>query len=288
MLGMGLCSRIRLGKAVISLEVLLLIACGLCGHAYGDEDTTSALLPRSSWEIGFEYDHFAYEERQSGNELMEEQGSLTGLSLAWTGHQPTGLMLRFATAFVGGVMEYDGQTQAGDPVKEDTDDLILRLRGLIGLDSQWGNFALTPYTGIAYRYWNDHVRGSGGYEREVHYLYTPFGIETAMLVADEWTWGLRAEYDAFWLGAVKSHLSDVDSALNDPTVEQDEGYGVRGSVYLKRRLADLSLGLELFVQYWDIDRSDTDTLEYRGMPVGIVWEPKNETLVSGFLLSLLF
>jgi len=288
MIGTGHCLGVRLGRSAISLLVLLFAAGNALCQMESVEEGPPALLPSSSWEIAFEYDSVEYEERDWGTKLMEEDGSLFGLGIAWTGHRPGGLMARLATDFVGGGLEYDGQTQAGTPVKEDTDDFIWRLRGLIGYDFEWPEFALTPYTGIAYRYWNNDVGGLGGYEREIQYWYTPIGIETVAPLGEKWTWGLRGEYDLFWGGTVKSHLSDVLDGLNDPTVDQDDGYGARGSVYFKRRFENVSLGLELFIRYWDIDRSDADTLTFRGIPVGVGLEPKNETTVTGLRVSLLF
>jgi hypothetical protein len=281
----SLFSRVKLGRMAVSLQVLLLVGSGICCEVHGD---APPLFAESTWEIGFEYDHLEYEEREWGMKLMEEDGPLFGIGAAWTGHPPSGLMLRVATGFVGGQLDYDGQTQSGVPLREDNNDFIWKVRGLIGYHYEWPDFVLTPYTGIGYRYWNDDIGGPGGYEREVQYLYTPIGIETAAPLGDEWIWGIRGEYDLFWGGRVKSHFSDVDSGFNNPTVNQDDGYGARGAVYLRRRLGDVSLGLEVFIRYWDIDRSDRDTLTFNGMPPGLVWEPKNETTVTGFQISLLF
>jgi hypothetical protein len=281
----GLFSRVNLSKVTVSLQVLLLVASGICCKVHGDGPP---LLTGSTWEIGFEYNYLEYEEREGGRKFMEEEGSLFGLGTAWTSHHPSGLMLRVATGFVGGELDYDGQTQSGVPLTADTEDFIWKIRGLIGYDYDLPDFVLTPYTGIGYRYWNDDIGGPGGYEREVEYLYTPIGIETAAPLGDEWIWGVRGEYDLFWGGEVKAHFSDVHGGLNNPTVDQDDGYGARGAVYLKRRLRNVSLGLEIFIRYWDIDRSDEDIVTLYGAPIGVSWEPKNETTVTGFQISLLF
>ena len=291
MIGTGHCLGVRMGRMAVSMLVLAFAAGNALCQMDSAEEEPHPLLPSSSWKIAFEYDSVDYEEGGWFSLFTDDpsiDGSLYGVDLAWTGHQPDGLMLQLGTGFVGGGLEYDGGTHSGTPVKEDTDDFIWRLRGLIGYDFEWANFALTPYTGIGYRYWNNDVGGPGGYEREIQYLYTPIGVETVAPIGDKWKWGLRGEYDLFWAGTVKSHLSDVLDGLNDLTNDQDDGYGVRGAVYFERRFENVSLGLELFIRYWNIDRSDRDTLTFHGIPVGEGVEPKNDTVVSGFQVALVF
>ena len=50
----------------------------------------------------------------------------------------------------------------------------------------------------------------------------------------------------------------------------------------------ICFGLVPFIRYWNIDRSDRDTLTFHGIPVGEGVEPKNDTVVSGFQVALVF
>ncbi|MFH1858241.1 MAG: hypothetical protein ABH845_04990, partial [Candidatus Omnitrophota bacterium] len=137
------------------------------------------------------------------------------------------------------------------------------------------------YVGWGYRYWFNDGESSSSYERNIRYSYSPIGIEGTIPLNENWCWGMRAEYNLFWKGWVKSHLSDVDPAYNDADNTQDTGFGVRGSLYFKRSVeSGILISIEPFIQYWDVDDSDIS-------PDG-GYEPANRTLESGLQLSIGF
>ena len=249
---------------------------------------TKPIVPKHSFGIGLETSYFDYEE----DGLMEEDGFMYGVVGSYIYHSDNKLMINTSLKYSFGELDYDGQTWDGTPITEDTDDWIVECRGLVGYDYVLnGKHLITPFIGIAYRYWNDDIDGIGGYEREIEYLYSPIGFKTVSPLSDKWTWGLSAEYDLFWGGKVKSHLSDVDPGFNDPEVDQDfwDGYGLRFSVQFKRELTkNYALSIEPYIRYWDIDKSDTETLSSYGTPLGYVYEPENETMSYGLRLNFEF
>jgi len=269
---------------------LLVSICFFVLSAVAFADDTKSIAPKHSFGIGLETMYFDYEEDSVD---MEEDGFMYGLIGDYTYHGDDKLMLKASLEYAAGNdLDYDGKTWDGTPVKEDTDDWIVECRGLIGYDYVLnGKNLITPFVGIAYRYWNDDIGGIGGYEREIEYWYSPIGIRTVSPLSDKWTWGISAEYDLFWSGKVKSHLSDVDSGLNDPEVDQDfgDGYGLRFSVQFNWELnKNYALSIEPYIRYWHIDKSDTKTLSYYGTPIGYVYEPENETTSYGLRLSIAF
>ncbi len=267
---------------------LLVGICFLFSAAVTFANDAGSIVPKHGFELGLETFYFDYEE----DGLMEEDGFMYGLIGSYTYHGDNKLMINTSLEFGLGELDYDGQTWEGTPLKGDNDDWIVEWRGLVGYDYVLrGNEVVTSFVGIGYRYWNDDMDFTGGYEREIAYWYSPIGVKTDSSLSDNWTWGISVEYDLFWSGKVKSHLSDIDPGLNDPEVDQDfgDGYGLRFSLHFKRKFTgNYALSIEPFIRYWDIDKSDTDTLTYYGIPIAYVWEPENDTMSYGCRLNLEF
>lgn len=238
------------------------------------------------FEIGLTTHYFDYEEKG----IMQETGFMHGIVGNYRYHGTPRLMAHATLEACAGGLDYDGHLQDGTPFQTTTDDWIVECRGLIGYGHPLsGGYLLTPYTGIGYRYWNDDISSSAGYEREIHYGYVPLGVKTVGPLSAAWTWGLTAEYDLFCGGSVKSHLSEAEPRYNDPVLDQEfgDGYGLRGSLFFQRTVAaHCALAIEPFITYWDIDPSNTGPLYRDGKPFTHVIEPKNETLAYGLRLHL--
>jgi len=232
----------------------------------------------SSLKIGLEYSNFNYEEPG----LMELEGSMYGIMGSYVHQSDDGLKFSLSLGyFSGSDLDYTGGTWGGAPLTAKADDYIVELRALLGVK--------TFFAGIGYRYWNDKIKATGGYEREILYWYVPIGIETSSPLSEKWAWGIKAEYDFFLMGTVYSYLSQAIAGLNDPEVDQDSGYGLRFSLEFKRELGNpYALSIEPFFIYWDIDESDWATITQYGVPIGYVYEPENETTNYGIRVNFYF
>ncbi|NJB67998.1 hypothetical protein GGQ74_001671 [Desulfobaculum xiamenense] len=257
----------------------------LVAHAAFAEEGASLTALHSGVEFGYAYANVRY--REPG--LMKETGSLHGVQLRGTYHCSAGWMGRGEMEYLGGGLDYDGQTQAGAPRESDTEDSLFQLRALVGYDIDRGDWALTPFIGIGYRYWFDDIEGSGGYEREIRQLYSPVGAELAF-VRGKWRFGLCGEYDIFWGGRVKSRLSQAVSGLDDARNDQDmfDGYGLRGAVFVAYTFDGFGVVVEPYIRYWDIDESDSDEVSLGGAPYSTVVEPENTTRVYGVAVRVSF
>ena len=268
--------------AVFTISLVLFSTVSLSSALAGAPE----LLPASSTDLGYQLMHFKYEEPG----LMKETGFMHGLFLRHTIHTDSELMLRGEMELSFGSLDYDGQYQDGTPITRETDDYLYAMRGVLGKDFLVNDYAVTPFIGLGYRYWNDTIRGAGGYEREISQWYAPLGVEVAR-VAGDWRVAVRGEYDLFLGGTVKSHLDQAVAGLNTVTNNQDfgKGYGLRASLSAERSMdGGWTLGFEPFVRWWDIKKSDTSTVTFLGQPVAYGWEPKNETLASGLRVYLNF
>ncbi|MGD2029417.1 MAG: autotransporter outer membrane beta-barrel domain-containing protein [Desulfobacterales bacterium] len=251
-------------------------------------DSTELMLEENAFQFGLDIRYLDYEE----DGLIDEDGWLYGINGSYIYHGSNTFMFETSFSIVFGEIDYDGQTQSGTPLKADTDDWIFEWRGLIGKDYGFKNSSIiTPFMGIGYRYWNDDIDASGGYEREIQYWYLPVGLKTTTPLSGGWTWGVSIEYDLFLGGKVKSYFSDVHPAYNDPENDQDfgDGYGLAFSLKFNRKLSNsYGFSIEPYIRYWDIDESDTSTLTAYGIPIAYVIEPDNDTTAYGLRLNITF
>lgn len=241
---------------------------------------------RSGVDIGYQIANFHY--REPG--VMKESGTMHGVTAAYTHHFMNMVMLRLEGEFLGGELEYDGRYSSGTSLTTDTEDWLLQGRALAGYDFVFEKWALTPFVGLGYRYWYDDIQATGGYEREIQYLYAPIGLETAS-AHDKWRWGVRGEYDLFLRGWVKSYLSQAVAGYNDPENDQNfgDGWGMRASIYAEYEFADgYSFGVEPYYRYWWVKNSEKADLTQNGTKIGQVLEPKNRTTIWGLKAMLHF
>lgn len=78
------------------------------------------------------------------------------------------------------------------------------------------------------------------------------------------------------------------SRFNDPLVEQDEGYGLKGYIRTWIDLLGLVFRIEAYGRYLEIEESDQAALYFNGNKVTEVYEPDNTTTVFGIDLSLVW
>ncbi len=233
----------------------------------------------NTWESGVEISHIKYEEP---GVLMKEQGIMWGLGGSFT-HR-NNWMLKAEGSFSLGQVDYSS------PSGESTiNDYMLEVRGLAGYDFPISKATLlTPYIGFGYRYLNDDLASgtlaAGAYERESNYYYSPIGVETITELENGWSIGATIEYDYFWKGMQKSHLSDIDSGLSDLKNDQKGGYGLRGSIKFQSN----RIVIEPFIRYWDIDKSEVQDVTYHGTYVAYGYEPQNNSTEIGIKLARKF
>ena len=247
------------------------------------QSETSTLLKKHTFEVGPEISYRTYKEP----DVMKEKGMMYGLVGSYTYHSK--IMLKAEGRVSVGWVDYSNSGKI-----DDIRDYLLEVRGLGGYDFSISNSFITPFIGIGYRYLNDDssgevsTTGALGYERESYYLYSPIGISFITGLRDGWSFGGTLEYDYFWWGKQKSHLSDVNPGYNDISNRQKKGDGLRGSIIFQERFKKVDFKAELFIRYWNIKKSNTETWTYYGTPIGYAWEPKNVSTEIGIMLGVRF
>ncbi len=243
-------------------------------------------LPVHAWQVGAALSHITYEEP----DLMEEKGFMFGLNAAYAYHQK--VMLRAEAGFSFGSVDYSS------PISGELNGIpnfMFELRGLAGYDfAVASSTILTPYAGLGYRYLSDDSSGmvtnlgAAGYSREANYLYSPIGVTSYSTLNSTWSLDATLEYDLFWKGLQKSHLSDTNLGFSDIENEQNSGYGVRASLNLHYDIQNTTYVFGPFVRYWDIDTSEEEPVYRYGVLWGTGVEPANTSMELGFNFAVLF
>jgi hypothetical protein len=238
-------------------------------------------LKEHSLGVSTEMSYIIYDEPN----VMEQEGTMYGISASYTYRKD--FMFNIEARYTGGQVDYKNSGTL-----DNIDDFILEFRGLVGYDfSTYEGYGITPYIGFGYRYLNDDSSGmttstgARGYERESNYFYSPIGIEIINPLNNRWSMGIILEYDHFWKGIQKSHLSDVSPAFSNMENNQNRGYGLRSSVRFERKGETVDFIIEPFVRYWDIEESDTENITYAGALWGYGWEPENNSTEIGLKLT---
>lgn len=244
----------------------------------------SEAAEQSLFTFGPEISYIKYEEPS----VMEEKGVMYGLDGAWTYYYEKHRLLKIEMRLSHGEVDYKNSGTL-----DNIEDYIIEGRGVIGYKfSVAERTDLIPYIGLGYRYLNDDAAGltsstgARGYERESNYLYSPIGMEMTMPINNTWSLGTMLEYDHFWRGWQKSHLSDAHPAFNDLENTQEHGYGLRASLKALRHGKDVDFIIEPFIRYWNIKKSEEKDITFSGIVIGYGYEPKNNSTEFGILVSL--
>lgn len=232
---------------------------------------------RHTWEIGPELSYIEYKEP----DVMSEKGPMFGIGAAYT--YRNGVMIKVAGKFSYGLVDYQNSGTLNN-----IEDIMLEIRTLGGYDFKISSsFTMTPFIGLGYRYLKDNMSGkitstgAKGYLRESNYYYSPIGIEAVNVFHNGWSAGVILEYDYFWKGMQKSYLSNVLAGYNDIENNQNSGYGMKGSIIIKKQTDRVFYAIEPFIRYWNIDKSDVQNWTFYGTVIGTAWEPKNESTEIG-------
>lgn len=219
---------------------------------------------------------------------MKETGFMYGLFLSYSLRKE--LMAKFDGLLTFGQMKYEGSLSDGTPLTfTGINDTMFEVRAVFGpADPLSDTLEIIPYAGIGYRYLYDGADSSpAGYRRESNYLYLPIGVESPLPTKTGWSLGFNVEFDLFLQGRQVSYLGDADPGFNTIENKQSSGYGLRGSLKFIRSGRN-NIILEPFIKYWKIGESEKETLTYYGMPMGVVWEPANNSTEVGVRCMLRF
>ena len=283
--------RPRLARIRVLLPALLLWACAAPGAmrsqpgpapgsgepVTGATSSTpppieTAVSPRP-WSVYASVQAFHWREEYRDRELLEEEGPLFGLGVDFRRR-----WFRSRLELFGGTVEYDGETQGGDPVETDTNYLgglgefdFFVLTGLRDDPPTLGRFYVDPYLGLGMRYWARDIEDrddARGYREDWFTAYIHAGADVVAPLRGDGRWyaGARFGYSLY-------NYESVDEF----DVELNPGRGPR--VRVETGLDWESLKAAVFFEWVRFAKSDEEdgyfqpesTMAILGLNVGFRW-----------------
>jgi hypothetical protein len=168
-------------------------------------------------------------------------------------------------------------------------------RILLGLEYPsflgFSNGALSPYTGLGWRYYMDQSKGSVtnlgflGYDRRIGQFYIPFGLIYDYKIDESWTISPVFEVDVLVSGMVNSRLQNIPG-FDEIKNRQDSGYGLRAEFFASYKDATNNLTWQFgpYIRFWEVKDSNI-TFDSSGTG----WlEPENTRLQYGLAAKILW
>ncbi|MDH5485333.1 MAG: hypothetical protein OEY43_08885 [Gammaproteobacteria bacterium] len=239
-----------------------------------------------SYEISPGLYHFNYSEYSTSDKLLDkETGFLPGIKLAIDyAHNKHRLNLNFA--LYDATIDYDGQTQSGQPHTTNTKTRIIKW-GMDFFPNQADYIPGQFFLGINNWQWDrdiltrDNILG-------LHEVYYWAELHLGIRFESE-----KINEKIFWTELSVLYISNPKMAIylsnSKESLYMDDEPGFRVRVGTKKHItANLDLGVSVHTEYWAFGRSDTIFVsDFFGSPAGLT-EPRSESLHSGIEINLYY
>jgi hypothetical protein len=207
--------------------------------------------------------YFTWEEFVGGRRILQEKGLLYGagaavvLDLLQT--DAGVLTLRGKVELFGGVVDYDGQTQASLPANTDVSYFGTRAEGGVGWAFPLASGRLEPFVGLGYRWWLRDIHDTTttdpsqpgtiqvqGYTEQWESAYMKLGLAFSHLLSREWRLVVEAggKYPFY-------NANTFDLGLGSVTVKPEP----RWSAFAELGARYHQLRLTLFYEGYRVDQS---------------------------------
>ena len=223
--------------------------------------------------------HFDYEETGiSGNTLNQETGFIPGITLAAT--QPyRGLDNTFEFSLYDGEVDYDGQTQTGQPHQTMTEQSIYRLLYRLSWSPQSTEGAF--YGKVYWQQWDRDIRPNNGvtglFER-YQWWTLEAGVQVPFIKDEKQKLLLELGALTTFNGTILIDLDEL--GFGEPTLDLGNGVGFAGELkYELIRSGNSSFLFGIQVKRWEFGRSNSKTVSDGGDLITIT-EPDSTTLQS--------
>lgn len=257
----------------------------LVSVATGAEDATLEWTLAAA-PVGFDYREFS----QSDRELNHERGFLAGVQAGLRARGDE-LFARVSASVHSGLVDYDGETQGGAPVRSDTETRLMAISAEPGfwLDPdrrRWG-----PFLRLAVNRWDRDIQATGpvqGIFERYRWKELGAGLRFVQQRPGSGRWGHALAVMGYGVvnGSIVVELSDLQgSNLNDTRLVLGDNLGGRLRYTATRELATgHRLQVEPWIAGWGFGRSNTRPA---GGGIAVV-EPRSISLRAGLRLGLTF
>ncbi|MFA5073826.1 MAG: hypothetical protein WC539_08030 [Nitrospirota bacterium] len=231
---------------------------------------------------------FEWKEFNNGTQLLKETGPRYGLGFSYTFEfLKQHLILKPKVEIFGGEVDYDGQTQAGVPVKTDTTYFGGKLEADLGW--RFGSLqstSLEPFAGLGFRAWLRDIQNATasngtqaiGYTEEWITVYLRAGLRGDIAVGEKARLFAEVGGKFPFYNENTAYLSDAGLG-SDVTLKPGNRPSLFAEIGMKYKLVKASL-------YYDSMRFSKSDVVYSGS-IGYL-QPKSDADMYGIKIGVAF
>ncbi len=261
---------------------------------------TVILCPQPLWaahpksptliETQLSYYYYDYRETLPMPYKSNELGWMPGASLRLGNMDVAGSgFADFLADYAQSPTVYDGSTQSGIPVLDQSQHVFINLEGRLGrwlTPPDWDRFAVNGYAGAGYRYWNRSVAGE--YNEQYSWKYLSLGFNPSLALIQGLSLGIELTIKQMLDGHMKLYLDD--STALDFDLGNKAGYKICVPLVYQPH-PDWKIKWAPWYEYSAIGRSNSiygyydngaDTYYYE------IYEPASQTVQYGVSMAVLF
>lgn len=241
--------------------------------------------------LGAKCYNYDYKEDLPPGRKSTELGWLPGIFILLNVNTISIIHNRFLVEFTDAKTKYDGTTQSGSPVKDNTRNNFLTLETDIEFNIELtSSFILTPYIGIGYRYW---YRGGSEkpdyapYSEDYSWYYVPIGIKPIIKIGKNVIWDFDIVVKIMFNGKIRVNMTDTHPLYNSPKADLGNKPGFKIGTSLNFKMArDIIFVLNPYYEYSAIKKSNTFIITYNSNPYAYGYEPSSTTYQYGLDLGI--
>ena len=241
-------------------------------------------------KVGISLQDFSYTEFDDQNIVLNrDDGLLPGITLEAGIHWNSFSGILRGEIF-NGLVDYDGQTQSGIPLKSKTNEKITRVEATLHYNvKSFSHYNMSILAGIGYREWRRDINST---------RLTPSLLEIYRW--KYWTLGTSVTFfqkrrrsagvDIRLLRPIKPTLDVKFPSFDEITLDLGINDSARVEFFyhfVSRN--DQQWTISPYWEYWYMGRSPNKGLTNNGVAtVNVAWEPRSDTKILGVLLSVRF
>ncbi len=220
-----------------------------------------------TWHLAADIKAFDYRETREGQRLDREQGWLPGLAVGLEWERGSWSLIP-ELAWHGGQVDYEGQTQAGQPHSTDTDTRLLRSGLLAAYRLPLAPLQWSLLAGIHHLQWQRNIQANGGVagiDERYRWQEGSLGLQLALPAAQPASWRLQLHY----LTILSPRLTAEPAGFDPLSLQLGASHGWR--VLLSLPLPDAAGGhwsVEPYWERWRFGQSAARPLTRNGLATG--------------------
>ncbi len=242
-----------------------------------------AVIAATEVDLYVKVESFTWKEySDGGSQLLKESGPISTLGISTKTDFANSLTLKAKGELFIGSVDYDGQTQAGTPLKTDTDYSGFRIEADMGkIFMVAEKSSLEPFAGLGWKSWLRDLQSSNtaiGYEETWSIVYARLGVRGDHVFSKQ----LKLFAEA-GLNLPIYNENVVDLGGVDITIEP----GKEASLFAEAGLKWKNLKASIFYEGMRFSKSGLEFIEVGGDIYGF-YQPESKADIFGVHIGIAF